>query len=63
MKNLKTILSEIISSTQDPKFKEITDKLLKKYKVQRYDQLNRHERVKFDNEVEKNYKYGKRISI
>lgn len=63
MKTLKTIITEIISSTQDPKLKEITDKLLKKYKVQRYEQLNRHERVKFDDEVEKKYKYGKTISI
>lgn len=63
MKKCEEILTELISSTQDPKLKELTDKLLKKYKVDRYAQLNRHERVKFDDEIEKIYKYGKQVNI
>lgn len=63
MKSIRKLFLEIISSTQDPKIKKITDKLLKKYKVQRYAQLNKHERAKFDDEVEKKYKYGKIINL
>lgn len=63
MKSFKTMFTEIIMDTGDSKEEKAKKKLLKKYNVDRYAQLNRLQRVKYDEEWEKIYKYGKNVVI
>ena len=68
LKNIKEIfegikinhedLQEIIPASKDDGYEEIKKKLLKKYKVLSEKQLGRFEQQKFQDELDKAWKYG-----